>query len=158
MSVQMDLFSDDVKKVMPITLKSEDNTATDRLFRIIYENSSRGYCFTEPSSGIPWIQHKDIEDRGDGLFVIRFRCPPNQINDVFFWEMANNVLKDMNSIPRFFHETKEENGIPYEECVWVIQEGDGLTTKEEEEPEIGECESTEEGLADRFDEAMANFV
>lgn len=141
---------------MPISMLPDKETPTDRVFRLIYENSIHGYCFTEPSSGIPWIQHQDIEDRGDGLFVIRFRCPPSHIHGVYFWDMANRVLDAMKSKPRLFHETKTENGISYEDCIWVIQEGDN----EKEYTKIGQEEAEVEisDSMDEFDEALSNFV
>lgn len=155
-TIQLELFADDIKKVMPITVSSEKETATDRIFRIIYDNSTRGYSFTEPSSGIPWIRHEDIEDRGDGIFVIKFRCPQNYINGVHFWYMANRVLDSMKSKPRLFHETKTENGISYEDCIWVIQEGDSEKESDAEEQTLKE--RTEESTIDEFDEALSNFV
>ena len=155
-NIQLELFADDIKKVMPITVTSEKETATDRLFRIIYDNSTRGYSFTEPSSGIPWIRHEDIEDRGDGIFVIKFRCPQNYINGVHFWYMANRVLYSMKSKPHLFHETKTENGISYEECIWVIHEGDREKESDAEEQTVQE--QTEESNIDEFEEALSNFV
>lgn len=155
-TIQLELFPDDIKKVMPINIQSEKETATDRIFRIIYDSSTRGYSFTEPSTGIPWIRYEDIDDRGDGIFVIKFRCPQNHINGVHFWDMANRVLDAMKSKPRLFHETKTENGISYEECIWVIQEGDSEKESDAEEQTVQE--RTEESTIDEFEEALSNFV
>jgi len=156
-TIQLELFPDDIKKVMPINIQAEKENKTDRLFRIIYDSSTRGYSFTEPSTGIPWIRYEDIDDRGDGVFVIKFRCPQNHINEVHFWEMANRVLNEMHSKPMLFHEKKEENGIPYEDCVWVIQAKDNIQEEPiEEEPVDNSVQNNPS--TDDFEEAISYFV
>lgn len=140
----LDIQVEDVAAQMPITLPPEKETDTDRLFRLIYEESRKGYCFTEPETGIPWIHRSDIEDKGDGIFVIRFRCPPHYIHKIHSGALVNAVCQAMNSSRNLFHETKYENGIPFEECVWVLQK-DGMDIEPEFEDEnIDNFDSLEE--------------
>lgn len=172
MLLNLDISTDDVKVQVPISLPSEEETDSDRLFHLIYEESRRGYCFTEPETGISWIRHQDIEDKGNGLFVIRFRCPTDRTHAVYFGKMADAVCKEMNSIVNFFHATKSEEGLAYEDCVWVIQKDSIQETVEEQEesenedmfdtleefPDNFKDESTTEEMEARFADALENFV
>lgn len=112
-------------------------TEVDKLFDLIYDRCVYGYRFTDDYYGIPWIEKSDIEDKGDGLFVIRFRCPTEKTHHVFFGVMAEDVCNALNCSLHFIHETRwecysEDNKLPYEECVWVIQK-DELTRSEKGE-------------------------
>ena len=170
-SFQLELFAEDIKKEIPITLSPDKETKTDRLFRLIYEESRKGYCFTDPYTGIPWIRYEDIEDKQNGLFVIRFRCPTQQIHQVHFGEMADAVCRELNSGLNFFHETRHEDGLPFEDCVWVLQEDSKKESDPVEEeieetgfdaveefPEDFKDDSTVEEIEARFNEAIENFL
>jgi hypothetical protein len=161
-----------IKRQIPLSIPKEEETETDRLFRLIYEQSRIGYCFTEPDTGIPFIRHDDIEEKGNGLFVIRFRCPIEYTHNVYFGCLADAVCKELNSDLNFFHSTNQKYGIHYEECVWVLQRDGRKPQIEDEEdnpfednfdsleefPDDFKDESTAEEIQARFDEAIANFL
>ena len=168
-----DLSVDDIKRQIPLSLPKDKETDTDRVFRIIYELAIRGYCFTEPETGTPWIRYDDIEDKGNGLFVIRFRCPTQHLHEAHFGLMANSVCNELNSDLNFFHTKKQEYGIPFEDCVWVLQKDSKKDNQEvptqkeldqdpfetlEEFPDDFNDESTAEEIQARFDEAIENFL
>ena len=162
-----------IKRQIPFELPKDSETETDRLFRLIYEKSMIGYCFTEPESGIPWIRYDDIEDKGNGLFVIRFRCPSQHLHKVHFGCLSDAVCNELNSSLNFFHTTKKENGIPFDDCVWVLQNDSRKEKHEdpkqeeldqdqfetlEEFPDDFTDESTAEEIQARFNEAVENFL
>lgn len=167
------LSLDDVKRQVPLSLPENNETATDRIFRLIHESSCKGYCFTEPDTGIPWIRYDDIEDKGNGLFVIRFRCPTQYLHESHFGSMSNAVCNELNSDLNFFHTTKQEYGIKFEDCVWVLQKDSRKEKIEfpkqedteqypfdtiDEFPDDFKDESTVEEIQARFDEAVENFL
>lgn len=170
----LDLDEEYIRSQMPVLQRKENESDTDFLFRIIYEKSRLCYTFTDPESGIPWIRHEDIEDKGNGLFVIRFRCPTQFMHHIHFGCMADAVCKELNSTLNVFHSTKEEYGIPYADCVWVIQkdskESERPDNEEDEEgnqdnfdsleefPDNFKDESTAEEILSRFNEAIENFL
>ena len=107
----------------------KEKTPAEKLYDIIYDESVWGYRFTDTFYGIPWIELSDIEDKGNGLFVIRFRCPPEYMHKIHFGEVAEDVCERVRSGMHFFHQTREEvysekAKLPYEDCVWVIQENE----------------------------------
>lgn len=170
---KLGLSIDDVKRQIPIELPKGNETDTDRVFRLIYEKSREGYCFTEPYSGIPWIRYEDIEDKGNGLFIIRFRCPTQFLHDVHFGKIYSSICSELNSELNFFHTTKYEYRIPYEDCVWVLQKNgrkdsqfsqvpedkvEGPFDYLEEFPDDFKNESTTEELLERLKEAIENFL
>lgn len=96
-------------------------TEAEKLYDLIYNESVKGYRFTDNELGMPWIEQKDIEDRGDGVFVVRFRCPIGYVHEVHFYAMAEEVCKAIGSPMRFIHQVKREHGIPFEDCAWILQ-------------------------------------
>lgn len=99
-------------------------TDSDILYDVICKASSEGYCFTDNVFGLSWILREDIEKQDGNVYVIRFRCPPDFMYEVNFFKMAKKVCEEMKSKLHFFHATKTEYNLPYEDCVWVIQQGE----------------------------------
>lgn len=102
------------------------DTEADRVFRLIVKYSEEGYRFADNEYGMSWIRREDIEEHDAETFVVRFRCPPERMGEVYFGKMAEKVCKDMNCQLHIFHETRYEFRIPYEECIWVIQKDENL--------------------------------
>ena len=163
----LDLDEEHVKRQMPISIRKENETETDCLFRLIYEKSRMCYCFTDLTSGIPWIRHEDIEDKGNGLFVIRFRCLTHYMHQIYFGCMADSVCNELNSSLNIFHTTKTANGIPFEDCVWVLQRDSKEKEEEQEQdafnsleefPDNFKDQSTAEEIEARFEEAIEKLL
>lgn len=114
------------------------------MYDMIYDKAVVGYCFTDNEFGIPWIERSDIEDRGEGIFVLRFRCPPDRVSDAYFGIMADAVCSEMNCALHFVHMTKTEYGLPFEDCVWILQEN---------ELDINEHDAVKEMCPDRVAES-----
>lgn len=98
-------------------------TEVDKLYDLIDERSCYGYRFCENEYSLPWIRKEDIEDRGDGLFVIRFRCP------VFFErygmkQVIREVCEKVGSDEHFIYKKSKEYGLEFIEAVWVLQQGE----------------------------------
>ena len=149
-------------------------TEADSLYALIYAKSVEGYRFTDNEYGIPWIEGNDIEEKSGGVYVIRFRCPTDRVHDVYFGGMAEAVCKELNCAVHFMHKTRWEYGLPFEDCIWVVQKDELLQT---EEPEVDEesdstdsfdsqeeiegelvDESTAEEIDERFEKTLENFV
>ena len=96
----------------------------EEVFDVIYDACRRGYHFTDHYYGIPFIELSDVEEAKEGIFVVRFRCEPKYLHEVYFGQMAKDVCKELRSELRFIHERKQEWGIPFEECVWVLHPGE----------------------------------
>lgn len=152
-------------------------TETDNLYDLIFTESVKGYRFTDEEFGEPWISRSDIEERGEGLYVIRFRCPPHMIHEVHFGSMAADVCKALNCEVHLVHHIKMEHRIPFEECVWVIQKNEIAEIEEAKEDDddfydsgesdIGNFEeiegtltdeSTAEEIDERFEKTLEEFV
>ena len=140
-------------------------TKIDLLYDRIYRLSVRMYRFTDNEYGIPWISKRDIEEKGNGIYVIRFRCPPEKLEKIFFWSMAEDVCKEIGCEVNFFHEIRQEYKIPYAECVWVIQEPteEPETVEDdfyslEEFPDDYRDDSTADEWVERMDEAVESFL
>ena len=149
-------------------------TEADRLYDLIYTKSVEGYRFTDNEYGIPWIERGDIEERNGWVYIIRFRCPTDRVHDVYFGGMATDVCKELNCSIHFIHKTKWEYGLPFEDCVWVLQKDELLKSDEPLEEDIGECgdsfdnkeeiegdlidESTVDEVDERFEKTLEEFV
>ena len=127
-------------------------TETDNLYDLIFSESVKGYRFTDEEFGEPWIGRKDIEEKGEGLYVIRFRCPPNMIHDVHFGRMAADVCKTMNCEVHLVHHLKMEYKIPFEDCIWVIQKNELKEIEEAEAEDDEDFYDAGESDIDRFEE------
>lgn len=103
---------------------SREKTKRERVYDIIDRACCRGYRFTDDFYGIPIIELKDLEEKEDGIYVIRFRCKPQYLHHVYFGRMAEDVCSLLRSGMHVVNETRREWGIPFEECVWVIQVGE----------------------------------
>lgn len=101
-----------------------EETEKDRVFAIIYDACRWGYRFTDPYYGIPLIEKEDIEEKENGIYVIRFRCEPHYLHRIRFGEVSEAVCKALRSGMHFVHEQKTEWGLPYEDCAWVLQVGE----------------------------------
>lgn len=135
--------------VLPFTLPPK--TDIDNLYDIIFNESVKGYRFTDEEYGEPWIDKNDIEEKNGGIFVIRFRCPLQMMKNCHFVEMAHDVCMIMKCDLHFIHDTKHEYGIPFEDCVWVIQKGELESVETLED-------STDEEIDSRIEDALENFV
>lgn len=98
-------------------------TEVDVLYDLIDERSCRGYRFCENYITLPYIHKEDIEDRGNGLFVVRFRCP---VENEFYGmpDVVKEVCERIGSGEHFVYEKKEEFGLPFIEAAWVLQRGE----------------------------------
>ena len=101
-----------------------EKTVREELYGIIEDACCRGYRFTDSYYGFPFIELSDVEETEGGIFVVRFRCEPKYLHEVYFGRMAEEVCKAVSSGMHFIHERKQEWGIPFEECVWVLQTGE----------------------------------
>ena len=99
-------------------------TRREKVFDVIYDASRRGYRFADSYYGIPFVELNDIEETGNGIYVVRFRCEPQYMRPYYFETMAKRVCAELRSRLHFAHEAKMEFGMPYEECVWIIQIGE----------------------------------
>ena len=126
-------------------------TEADKLYDLIFNESVKGYRFTDEELGEPWIRREDIEDKGGDLYVIRFRCPPNMTHEVHFGSMAADVCKAMNCMVHLVHHLKMEYKIPFEDCIWVIQKNELKEIEEAKEAE-DDCYDAEESDIDNFEE------
>lgn len=101
-----------------------EKTKIEKLYEVISSACVKGYHFADNYYGLPFIEPTDIEEKEENIYVIRFRCAPKYLHQVYFGRMSEEVCKTLESKLHFFHEYKTEWGLPYEECVWVIQLGD----------------------------------
>ena len=99
-------------------------TRREKVFDVIYDASRRGYRFADSYYGIPFVELNDIEETGNGIYVVRFRCEPQYMRPYYFETMAKRVCEELRSRLHFAHAAKIEFGMPYEECVWIIQIGE----------------------------------
>lgn len=97
----------------------------NEIYNVIYDASVKGYHLADSTYGLPWIERSDVEAMGEGLFVVRFRCPVERTHDVFFGAVDRDVRNALGAETFFAEELKRENGIPFAECVWVINVPDG---------------------------------
>ena len=164
----------------------KQRTNVDDLYDTIRDKCTVGYRFTDNYCGIPWIERSDIEDKGNGIYVVRFRSPVEYSKDLFFGRMSRDVCEALNCNLHVLHKTKHDLyfgkiGQEYEEYVWVLQPGE-LDTVESEEtarederqsddvdpiydfqdvedmPDDFECESTDEEIDAGIEKALAEFV
>ena len=112
------------KSARRISYEYREKTKRERVYKVIEDACCRGYRFTDNYYGLPFIELKDLEEKEDGIYVIRFRCEPQYLQHVYFGRMAEDVCKTLRSGIHFFHEFKTEWGLPYEECIWVLQIGE----------------------------------
>ena len=101
-----------------------EKTKRERVYDVIDRACCWGYRFTDNYYGLPFIELNDLEEKENGIYVIRFRCEPRYLHHVYFGSMAEDVCKTLRSGMHFIHEFKTEWGLPYEECVWVLQIGE----------------------------------
>ena len=107
-----------------ISYEYREKTKRERVYDVIDKACCWGYRFTDNYYGLPFIELNDLEEKENGIYVIRFRCKPRYLHHVYFGSMAEDVCKTLRSGMRFIHEFKKEWGLPYEECVWVLQIGE----------------------------------
>lgn len=99
----------------------KEKTKKERIYDVIYDTCVKGYRFCDSYYGIPFINLEDIEEIPDGIYVIRFRCEPRYLHDIYFGAVAKEVCAFFGSELRFIHERRTEWGLSYEECVWVLE-------------------------------------
>lgn len=136
-------------------------TRAEEVYDLIDEACSYCWRFTD-AEGRPWIQKEDVEDKGNGLFLVRFRCSVlAMVCTTQFERMAREVCKRLCAKLRYAFVQREERYIgdikaSYDECIWVIQEGEVDAKPQEEVEEEDEAPAVD--IGERFDEVMANFV
>ena len=152
-------------------------TRVDEIYDLIEEASN--LCFTD-ENGRPWIDREDIEDKGGGIYVVRFRCPLAALyTRVSLNRVVDKVCETLKSEKRYFCKESEVvyfNSIHqrFYECVWVMCEGELVQQEDEVDWEDNNCEScidtqeeiegelTDESTAEevdfRIDESLENFV
>ena len=155
----------------------KEKTELEKIYDIIDNACSDCWRFTD-SDGRPWIDKDDIESKGNGIYLVRFRCPIESMNTrVAFNKVVEKVCVELRSEVRYFCKTREERyteGIRlfYEDCVWVINVGEldeqELIDETEncescidaQEEIVGELtdESTAEEIDERIGDALENFV
>jgi len=98
-------------------------TEVDVLYDLIDERSCYGYRFCENYISLPWIRKEDIEDKGNGLFIIRFRCPVE--NERYGMpQVVKEVCDKIGSGEHLVYEKRKEFGLPFIEAAWVLQRGE----------------------------------
>lgn len=147
-TVESGIANATVVRTPPPPFSMPPKTEEDRLYDLIFNESVAGYRFADNEYGEPWIARGDVQKAGDGIFVIRFRCPVERMEELYFWGMAKDVCVKLGCELNVVHETRNEYGLPYEECAWVIQK----PIRDEEE-----CPSEEE-IDRRIEETLENFV
>lgn len=142
--------------VQPVFVAKEKSPA-DKIYDLISDMCCKGYRFTDSECGIPLIDREDVEDKGEGLYVVRFRCSVDQMRcRQQFDAVAKDVCRETKSGFHFYHKSMEEvyfNKIrlPYEECAWIIQVGE----LEEEKAKLEQPEQEEEVAVETEDRTDA---
>ena len=101
--------------------------------KIVVDRCEIGYNLTDDECGFPLIVESDIEDKGDGVFIARFRLPVEKRGALE--RLAKLVCGDVGSDLHLFVTEKKEYNLPYLDCAWVIvpdELPDGPTEKEQE--------------------------
>lgn len=154
-------------------------TALERVYDLIDDACSFCWRFAD-SNGRPWIGKEDIEEKGNGIYVVRFRCPLSAAyQHIAFEKIASEVCQKLRSSLRYVFKIGEEQytkdiKLSYEEIAWVICEGEMDSKEADEDIEDNGCEScidlqeeidgelTDESTAEevdfRIDESLENFV
>ena len=99
--------------------------------KIVTDRCEIGYELADSTCGISLISASDIEDAGNGVFVATFRLPIEKEHALA--RVAHLVCGDVGSGFHLFVKEKEEYGLPYLDCVWVI-----VPDEKTEEVEQGE--------------------
>lgn len=139
------------------------------------------YCWRfADSEGRPWIDRENVEDKGGGVFLVRFRCPASAMfKHIAFEKMASEVCTKLHARLRYASRRGEERyandiKLPYEEVAWVIcigeldssgygdemEDGGSELCIDVQEEILGELtdESTAEEVDLRIAESLDNFV
>lgn len=104
-------------------------TELDRVYELIDCACCNGWRFTD-SDGRSWIRREDIQYEGNSIYVVRFRCSVEAMqNTQLFLKVAETVCKELKSEVRFFSKKNEgkiteDISLPYEECAWIITLGE----------------------------------
>ena len=153
-------------------------THTDEVYELIERACTEDWHFTD-EDGRMWIRREDVEDRGDGIFIVRFRCSLAALqNTVVLNKRVERVCAELHSEVRYICGMREKWYLGkirqvYYECVWIISEGElaaaepegwednscesCIDTQEEIEGELTD-ESTVEEIEERIEKGLENFV
>lgn len=126
-------------------------TEIDNLLSVIEEESTRGYICADDEYGLPYVRKEDFEDMGNGLYVIRFRCPSGAYGRYGVEKMTDAVCSDLHVEKHVFMHDRMEYGLPFLECVWAIQ-------MPRENPHVSKQADETESDAEVFFAAAAEFV
>ena len=101
-----------------ISYVPKEKTEKEKIADIIAEACRRRCWFVE--YGIPYIEVGDIEERPEGIYVVRFRCKPEDVVWAFV-PIAKKVCQELGSELHCIYEAKSEFNLPFSEVAWVIK-------------------------------------
>ena len=90
----------------------------DPIYALIEDACCRGYRMADNECGLPYIVPSDVEHREDGLVLVRFRLADglNYALESVVEKVCSQVWSDRHLVV----EEREEYGIPFLECAWVL--------------------------------------
>ena len=148
-------------------------TKIEEIYDLIEAECSNGWWFAD-EDGRPWIEKGNIEEKGDNLYVVRFRCSVAAMHTpIAFNRVVERVCNQLKSGIRYFYRVCEERytkniALRYGDCAWIIYAGeleagededldrDGFYDLEEVTEDI-KCELTDETRR-AFIEEVADFL
>ena len=90
----------------------------DQIYAIIEDACCRGYRLADNECGLPYIVPSDVEHREDGLVLVRFRLADDL--NYALESVVEQVCRQVWSDRHLVIEEREEYGIPFLECAWVL--------------------------------------
>lgn len=91
----------------------------DEFRKLIVDKAEEHYRFSDNEYGLSLIAKEEIVEEGPGIAVARFRLDVKQgLHLQFFAKYICNLIHDE---VRVLIDRREEYGLPYLECVWVMQ-------------------------------------
>lgn len=88
------------------------------IYHFISSRCEDGYALVDDRSGLPLIERDAVKNSGAGIFTVRFRLPSDKLGAL--GRVARLVCEDVGSDMHLYAAEKKEFGIPFHECVWVI--------------------------------------
>lgn len=158
-----------IRQTSPVRLKLDytpkQKSNIEKLYDIIDKWSCYGYRFCGNDISLPYIEPSDIEYKGDGVFVIRFRCPVG-MERYGFPQMAKDVCAELKCEEHFWTKVEEEYGLKYVDGAWVLQvkretglwdDKEGIAERTEQDDTLEGKESSET-IPEQIQFANENFV
>lgn len=88
------------------------------VYSAIARHCEDGYSLVDERSGLPLVGAEDVEDSGCGFFTVRFRVPVGK--ERMLERVARRMCEEVGSELHLFVKDGEEYGVPFKDCVWVI--------------------------------------